>query len=96
MNFLAQDQGIFARGKGEKVYSEQVLTDLTVASRADIGLNSGDEIVLILSEDGKGYVPEWAQAAQGAEVYVEVRSSAKGMTFHGWVDKASRRIVQAG
>lgn len=88
MNFLAR--------KGQKVYSERLLTDLTVASRYDIGEKIGDETLILLSQDGKGYVTEWATEPSSAEVYIEVHSSVRGLTFHGWVDEDSRRIVQAG
>lgn len=47
-----------------------------------------------LSEDGRGWEATWAEGT-GDDVYVERWNDGR-RTFHGWVDRTSRRITQAG
>ena len=50
----------------------------------------------VLTSDGRHYSPlGWHEGPEAEWVYVE-RWTADGRTFHGWVDSASRRLVQAG
>lgn len=55
-------------------------------------------IEAVLTSDGRSYLPVWHKADDGPEtssVYVE-RWTVAGMDFHGFVDAASRKIVQVG
>lgn len=54
-------------------------------------------IEITATQDGRGYIAEWAREGEssGEAVYCE-RWTAEGRAFHGWIDAASRKIVQAG
>jgi len=72
----------------ERVYSPNYGGALTV-----VGVQN-DEVAL--SSDGVYWISDWHAGPEADEaVYVE-RLSAGRRIFHGWVDKASRRIVQSG
>lgn len=49
-----------------------------------------------LSEDGRAFdTTRWHEGPEAQAVYVE-RWTPIGRAFHGWVDSASRRMIQAG
>lgn len=49
-----------------------------------------------LSADGRSWTDGWHHGPEcGETVYVEKHTTG-GCVFHGWIDKGSRRIVQAG
>jgi hypothetical protein len=57
---------------------------------------TADAIEAVLTEDGRTAVTwEWHQGHSWEQVFVE-RWDETGRAFHGWVDKASRKLVQAG
>jgi hypothetical protein len=50
-----------------------------------------------VTSDGRAYVPEWHDGpVTGDPVYVERWDAEEGLTFHGWVDPTTRRLVQTG
>lgn len=57
---------------------------------------TADAIEAVLTEDGRMAVTwEWHEGHSWEQVYVE-RWDERGRVFHGWVDRASRKLVQAG
>jgi hypothetical protein len=82
---------------GTLYYSPNYLGNLMVVERRNL-VGSTAEFVL-LSADGRRWIDGWHYAQHGPEcgetVYVEKHTTG-GAVFHGWVDKASRRVVQAG
>lgn len=86
------------------VYSANYGGDLFVCGRTFSAFATVDEVqreavraeVVSLSADGRGWMDAWHRGPEcGEAVYVE-KHTVGGSVFHGWVDKASRRIVQAG
>jgi len=71
--------------------------------QASFGFADVDDVVsgrataerVIATSDARGYVPQWHGGDSDESVYVEVYS-ALGREFHGFIDRDSRKIVQAG
>jgi hypothetical protein len=67
----------------------------TTLEQLDAGTAVADAVML--SADGRHWLEAWHEGADsGDAVYVERRVHDGGLGFHGWVDRVSRRIVQAG
>jgi len=87
----------------DKVFSPNVGHDLVVVALsfgqvpAEAVLDgSAKPIEARLSADGRSWESAWHEGElSGRECYVE-RHDATGCVFHGWIDQASRRLVQAG
>lgn len=57
---------------------------------------SAPALVATLTSDGRGAITNaWHEGVEHDWVYVE-RWTYRGRVFHGWVDSASRKILQAG
>jgi hypothetical protein len=88
---------------GHEVYSPNYGGDLVVATLGfghvryqDVIDGLAKPVAASLSADGRGFDSEtWHKGPEAEAVYVE-RHDARGCFFHGWVDSASRRLVQAG
>jgi hypothetical protein len=51
---------------------------------------------VMLSADGRHWLDAWHRGDESdSAVYVE-RHTIGGAVFHGWIDSASRRIIQTG
>lgn len=66
-----------------------------VVARNDIA-GDGTAASAVLTADGRGYdTSGWHDGPEADSVYVE-RWTAEGRAFHGWIDSATRQLVQAG
>ena len=84
-------------GRKLMIVHRQFAKDTAVA---DAQFNRVPAETVVLTSDGRGYLPEWHQAdVDGDEdcelVYVE-RYGQHGREMHGWIDPASRKLIQVG
>ena len=52
-------------------------------------------VAAIATQDGRWIVGGWHEGPEAEAIYFE-RYDSTGRTSHGWIDSASRRLVQAG
>jgi hypothetical protein len=97
-HFAAPDPDPFTLGCGEAYTSPNYPQPLTVVGRSwPYGATLADRPnEVYLSADGRRFVTEfWHQGESTDLVYVEVYRS-NGHDFHGYIDRYSRLLVQAG
>lgn len=83
---------------GEDVYTIEPNIKLTVVKREGLqGLGIWEPCeVVTMTSDGRRYDRgEWHSGPEAESVYVE-RWNRDGRIFHGWIDRRTRRLVQAG
>jgi hypothetical protein len=88
----------------QAIYSANYGGDLYVVGKRYSAFATTDEVsrgavrpeVVTLSADGRQWIDGWHSGEESGEaVYVE-KITLGGSSFHGYVDKESRRVVQAG
>jgi hypothetical protein len=97
-------QDLFTAPVGAAHYSPNLGAILTVIGRswpagtdvAEVLAGRARADVVRLTADGRGWYDGWHTGPEcGDVVYVELHR-ADGSGMHGWIDRESRRLVQAG
>lgn len=97
-------QDLFTAPTGAQHYSPNLGAILTVIGRswpkgtdvAEVLAGTARADVVRLTADGRSWLDGWHTGPEsGDAVYVELHR-ADGSGMHGWIDRASRRLVQTG
>lgn len=96
MNALAatNETDLARKPCGTLHYSPNYGHELMVVERTNVEGATAEFVML--SADGRSWIDGWHRGPESDEaVYVEKHTTG-GAVFHGWVDSASRRVVQSG
>lgn len=94
---------VFGAPMRAAIYSPNYGGDLLVVGKSYPKGSNVDDVVagrirpesVMLSSDGRHWLDGWHHGDEADAIYVE-RHMTGGCVFHGYVDSASRRIVQTG